>query len=322
VKPDRCLSPALALAMLMALAAACADTTPAAPPPEGASDAEVVAHVLSEPREPWLQLAPARVFAGSELADLDPDLAVQAEGGTVVAAGSTTFGLPDGGDQVRVDLLVTASWLDALAVFSAPRPEHPQRVSTATAAYWYDGRLHVYAGRNYLRLTPDLTGDPGMAVAQQFALSLELRLPARGTRPRIMRVMPRRWLNPFSLTWQLVGISEWTSASNALTADYSLGDGSLRVAVMDCRDEATARAQYTHLLTAVIEKRQALEVTGLGAEGFVSQTEAEVCVGMWQDEFLAIAYGPTSERDAEAIMRIVAMRVRTTRPLPFATRDG
>jgi len=218
---------------------------------------------------------------------------------------------------VLVTLLEMGSALEALGVFAADRPDTPQRVPLASPAYWHEGTLRLFSGLCYMQLRPDRDDEHGLAVAQQLALQLETRFPPLERRPRIMSVMPRRYLNPYLLDWGLLDICGDGSARKTLVATRKIGDQLLTISVVECADEVAARETWTRLLNVALREGPARELSGVGEEGFTgSGGDGLVCAAIWQDEFVAVATGAVSGADAEALLRIVGMRIRTTRPLP------
>ena len=287
--------------------------------PTDATSEEIARHVLDEAKAPWQRLSPVQVLSPEGLAEVDAHLAAAAEGYEVVTCATTRFRLAEDG-EVQVTLLGMCSALDALGVFAADRPDSPQRVALASPAYWHEGALRLFAGRRYLELRPDRDDEGGLAISQQLALQLEMRFPPPERRPRIMSVMPRRYLNPYLLRWGLVDICGDGHAQKTLVGTREVGDRPLTISVIECADAMEARETCTRFLNVALQEGRALELSGVGEEGFAgSGSDGLVCAAMWQDEFVAVATGDVSSADAEAMLRIVGMRIRTTRPLPQIT---
>ena len=282
-------------------------------------DDDVARHVLGEATAPWQRLSPVQIVSPDGLAEVDARLASTAEGHKVVTCATARFKLTEDG-EVEATLLEMGSALGALGVFAADRPESPQRVALASPAYWHGGALRLFAGRWYLELRPDRDDERGLAIAQQLALQLEMRFPPPERRPRIMGVMPRRYLNPYLLRWGPVDICGDGGAQKALVGTREVGDRPLTISVIECADAVAARETWTRFLNVALQEGRALEMPGVGEEGFTgSGSDGLVCAAMWQDQFVAMATGDVNSVDTEAILRIVGMRIRTTRPLPYVT---
>lgn len=282
-------------------------------------DDDLARHIMDEAKAPWQRLSPVQIFSPDGLTEVDARLAAAADGYEIVTGATARFGLPDDG-QVQVTLLEMNSALDALGVFAADRPESPQRVALASPAYWHEGALRLFAGRWYLHLRADRNDEIGLALTQQLALQLEMRFPPTQRRPRIMNVMPHRYLNPYLLDWGLVDICGDGCARNTLVGTCRIGDQPLTISVVECADAQAAREIWTQLLNAALRRGRTIELPDVAAEGFTGGASGgRICAAIWQDEFVVIATGDTSREDAEALLRIVSVHIRTTRPLPHIT---
>ena len=305
----------IALGLTLRQMPAPADTSQPQPPPPEAGPEEIITHVLADQLGAWSRVAGSAVLSPDALAALSPTLAGRLAGMHAIAAGRAEYQAATGGDATAT-LVLMASRLDALGAFSAGRTTPLDVVRTVSPACWQDGVLRAYSGAVYLEITAQPAEVSARDLANNLALQLEARFPPRGDLPRLTRLLPRRWQNPFTMVYGSASLCDYTPEQPVLTASYTLGFSLVSVAVTQAESEARARQEYGRLLAHVLDGGTARRVEGLGEEGFAGENPAAGrCVGLYQDQFVAWAHTDGDLEDTRAIMRLVALHVRITRPL-------
>ncbi len=313
-------------AALLAAAAAHAQTTSSelrpTPPPEHASEAEVIAHVLAEQVGTWWRDAPAAERAPAQI----EGLRAQTEALTLYRArcgAQTRYREADSGIAADVILLGFPSYLDALGFFSAQRTQQARRVLLTSSAYREDGVLHAWSGQWYLRVHAPDAETKGLPADQQLAARLEVRLPIvpEDEVPRLISLLPRRWITSLSLSYRPTKLLGDSARPMALCVEHEIGLRRVSIEVIDARDDAQARRWYTAILSGVIERTGAFAIDGLGQEGFGARLDSGWSVGVVQDQFIACVSGAPERSDAEALARLVGVAIRTSRPLPHFPPD-
>lgn len=287
------------------------------PPPEGACAEETIAHVLTEEEVgAWRRVSEVTVGEADEIESLtDADLELL---GTYQAecAAVAEYADGDGAGRARVLVIAFNRRLHALGFFTAQREDGAKRVLLTSAAFRNEpGKLHAQSTHYYLRV--EVTGvRPGALPPDQYlAARFEVRLPAPTERPRLLRVIPRGWVNELTVNYEPTTIFGEEMAPMALKVRQEIGRSKLLVQAIELEPEADVEQCYTLLLQGALEAGRAWEVRGLGEEAFAARDGA-LSMAMRQDEFLVHVSGDVSRKDAEATLRLIGTLIRTSRPLP------
>lgn len=322
---------ATVLFALALLAATVYAQAPEPPPLEDATTQQVLEHVLAQALGSWQRAADLRLFGPERLAGAMPDEAEMIRDYELELGACAVYVDAETGAQGEALILAFPDALGALGVFARHRGQTTQRAATVRAGYLDGATLHLYTGRFYLRVTPAADGDEGRSHAHALAGELEARVPPPARPPRLMRTLPRRWLNPFRMDYartDLLGPSGRSPRAGSppagegerpmtLTGEYELGETLVRVAVLQARDPDQARGYYLRLAAHLAEQTKASPLPALGEEAFVVEhADHGLCAGMLQDEFVAVVLGAASAEDAEALLRLGGVKIRITRPLP------
>lgn len=274
-------------------------------------------HVLAESLGTWQRGGGLTLVGPTELPGQMPDEAEEILDYDFELAARGAYTDTGGAATAQVTMLAFASPLDGLGVFARRRAEMSAQAATVRAGYLEGANLHLYAGRFYLRITPGAEGEEGAQQAHSLAAQIESRLPQTVEPPRLMRVLPRRWLRPFRANYARSELFGEGEPPRALTGEHELGDQPVRLVAVQARDSKQAREDYRRLLAHLQQEAEMVPLQALGEQAFLVQhPRYGLCVGMLQDEFVAAALGTPSPQDAEALMRLVGTRIRTTRPLP------
>ncbi len=285
------------------------------PPPEGSSNEDVVGHVLTDPIGSWERLSAPVVG--------DPSVvqSISASAGELFATYAPFCGAEvgyrntAGPGTATVAMLAFETTLDALGFFAAQRTKDAKRVLLTSAAYRDGGVLHIYSGRYYLRVEATGGEDQALPPDQYLAARLEVRLPQQTELPRIVRIMPRGWVNALTVSYAPTDLLGGDLRPMAAGAGRLVGEANVQVRVMEAADGVEALRWYTRLLQEALRRGAAWEVARLGEEAFFA-SNGRPAVGMLQDQFVAHLTTKGTRTDAEAIMRLVGTAIRTTRPLP------
>ncbi len=311
----------LLCAALMAAPVAAQDGSPeltSTPPPEGACDEDVLAHVLTDRLGTWLRRGPVTVEAAASIEDLSPhaqSLQTYHAGCAAVADYHTV----DDTAGARVCLVTFDDYLHALGFFTAQRTPRARRVILTSNAYRQDGVLHVQSGRYYLRVVAEGATTEALPPDQHLAARLEVRLPRVDTMPRLLSLFPRKWLTALTLNYGPTDALGGVAAPMGLTVRHEIGSQPVSILVIEAADGVEARQWYGAMLARVIERGRAYEMRELGEEAFWAQLDNGVTVGMRQDEFLVQVSAAPRLNDAEALARLLGVAIRTSRPLPHLT---
>ncbi len=291
------------------------------PPPAGSCSEDVVAHVLADPIGSWERLSVPMVGDASVVASI-PDAARELFATYAPVCGAQVGYRNTGGPgTATVAMLTFETPLNALGFFAAQRTKDARRVLLTSAAYRDQGALHVYSGWYYLRV--EVTGgeDQALPPDQYLGARLEVRLPQQTAPPRIVRIMPRGWVNAVTVSYAPTDLLGDDLRPMAAGARRVVGAAHVRVRVMEAGDATEARRWYTRLLQQALDHGTAWEVARLGDEAFFAGN-GRPAVGMLQDQFVAHLTTDGGRKDAEAIMRLVGTAIRTTRPLPGDAEQG
>ncbi len=308
---------AMPLAPVSARAQATTSEPQLTPAPQGASDAEVIAHVLTEEigswrrAEPVIPQAPARIEALSGQTD-----ALALYGAQL--GGHARYRESESGIAADVTLVGFPSYLDGLGFFSALRTGEARRVLLASNAYRQDGVLHAWSGRWYMRVHAEGVKADGLPPDQQLAGELERGLPPVGEDevPRLVDLLLREWITSVSISYRPTELLGDGQPPMALIVSHDIGLEPVSVQVIDAGDPERARRWYTDILARVIERTGAFAIAGLGEEGFGARLESGWAAGIVQDQYVGYVSGASDRNDAEALARLVGVAIRTTRPLP------
>ncbi|MGD9497446.1 MAG: DUF6599 family protein [Armatimonadota bacterium] len=305
------------LALSLACAWARAQQTPAELPPAqrpDETDVEYLARVLAAEVGTWRRDGPVQVSAPAELpAELDPRSAALY---ALTGAARATYRAADGTGIAKLVLAAFPDYLGALGFFTAQRGPQAQRVLLTSPAYRDRDVLHVHAGRFYLRVQASGVITEALPPDQYLASRVEMALPQVEELPRLLRLLPRRWLNALSLRYAPADFLAEGQPPFALTVRHEVGVHPVSVDVVEAADAQTARRYYTELLSQLIPQTAAYAVPRVAEEAFWAAPESGGMMLMRQDQFLARVTGAHSRAEAEAIMRFVSTSVRITRPLP------
>jgi len=283
-----------------------------------------VLHVLAAEVGAWTRREQVRVFGPAEVAQELPDDAETILDYDLELGACASYTAPDAKAGVHAMLLTFRTPLDALGVFARHTGGMTQRLSTTAAGYLEGPILHLYAGCFYLRIVPEQAAEAGAEQAQDLAAELGPRLPPLTERPRLTRVLPRGWRNPLRLDYKEVELFGEGEPAKALIADGELGEKTVQLVVMRAAADAQeARKYYEQMVTHFAEVSEVSRLPQLGEDAFVaSHPSWGMCAGMLQDEFVAAALGAPTARDAQVLLRLLGIRIRTTRPLPTLANPG
>lgn len=287
----------------------------AAPPPAGACDEDVLAHVLADRLDTWLRSEPATVTTAAAIEDLS-EHAQLLQTYRAGCAAATTYRTADGTATARVCLVAFDSYLNALGFFAAQRTSDARRVILTSNAYRQDGVLHVQSGRYYLRIVAEGATTEALPPDQHLAARLEVRLPRVEQLPRLLKLFPRKWLTALTLNYGPTDALGAVAAPMGLTVRHEIGAQPVSVLIIEAANKAEARRWYAAMLAEVLKHGPAYEMLELGEEAFWTQLGTGVTVGMCQDEFLVRISAAPRLNDAEALARLVGSAIRTSRPLP------
>lgn len=286
------------------------------PPPPDATDAQVIEHLLAPELGYWSRVGEPAQGAGHAPADGDFGLTQDAARFAPAAWGRAFYLAPGGTLQARALVLIMASQLDCLGVFAARRPATVPALTLRSPAFWREHAMEAYAGRIYLQVALTQPHEAEVALARDLMAQLELRLPPPPSAPRLLRVLPRRWIGPFRTGYGPALFCDLTLDVPAVSATYELGSTPLSLSVAQVQDEGAAHHLYGTLLAHALTRGQAYELRDVAEEAFACvSSEFGVCAALRQDEFVAWLMSRGTIADAEAVLRLVALRVRVTRPL-------
>ncbi|MGM0491843.1 MAG: DUF6599 family protein [Armatimonadota bacterium] len=293
----------------------------ACPPPEGACSEDIVAHVLAEEIGSWRRqgdLVAGDVALTPQLIsrlDATGQEALPTYAATCGAA--VTYRNTAGPGVADVLMVGFEGELDALGFFAAQRTNSAKRVLLTSAAYRDGGVLHVYSCAFYIRVEVQEPHEQALPSDQYLAARLEVRLPQRVERPRIMDVLPRGWLNALTVSYEPTDLLGEDRSPMALGARQEVGAAMMRLQVLEAEDEAQARRWYTMMLQEALRRGRAWEIERLGDEAFFSGNgPGRRGVGMLQDTFVVHLSTDQSHDDAVSIARLVGTEIRITRQLP------
>lgn len=298
-----------------AAAVAESDELKPCPPPEGACAEDVVSWVLIDRVGTWERVgAPVAGDPAMALPITDQVRELFATYPPLCSA-SATYRSTTGPGMATVIVIAFGSTLDSLGFFAAQRSRQARRVLLTSAGYRDGGLLHVYSGWYYLRV--EVTGAEKQALPpdQYLAARLEVRLPEAEELPRIIRVMPRGWVNALTVNYEPTDLLGEGLRPMAASARQMVGAADMRLRIMEAPDAAEARRWYTRLLQRSLERGRAWEVPRLGEEAFFADN-GRPSMGTLQDQYVAYLTTSGKRSDAEAIMRLVGTQIRITRPLP------
>ena len=288
-----------------------------APPPEGSTVEEALLHVLAAELGAWRRPEEVRVFEAAQVAEELPDDAETVLDYDFELGARASYVNADTKAGAEATLLAFRTSLDALGVFARYTEGMTQQLSTTAAGYLEGATLHLHAGCFYLRVVPRQEREGGPQEAQSLAADLEPRLPPVTDRPRLTRILPRRWLNPLRLDYRQVDLFGEEDAPTGLIGEGELADQTVQLVAVRVPDAEEARRYYQRMVAQFREACVVASLPQLGEEAFVAEHPSwGTCAGMLQDEFVAAALGARSAKDAEVLMRLVGIRIRTTRPLP------
>ncbi len=291
------------------------------PPPEGACSEDVLAHVLTEKLGTYERAGVPAAGDPAQILDFSPELSETLATYNPTCASRVEYRDAAASGHARVIMIGFASTLDSLGFFAAQRTEEAKRVLLTSAAYRDQGLLHVYSGWYYLRV--QVTGSPKETLPpdQYLAAHLEVRLPSREQLPRLIRIIPRGWVDALTVSYEPTDLLGGDPNPMAAAARQMVGSAHMRLRVMRAPDRGKAQRWYTLMLERTLDRARAWDAPNMGSEGFYS-ANGESAVGIVQDEFVAFLTTDGSLDEAEAIMRLVGTAIRITRPLPGDADDA
>lgn len=310
---------AAALALLACSGTVSAQPSPdlvAEPPAAGSTEIDVVCHVLADGIGDWRRTEELTVDDAALIARLterDRELL-----GVYDAVCGSEAHYIDAETNRHADVLMIAfaDRLQALGFFTAQREEGAGRVLLTSAAFRnQSGVLHVLSGLYYLRVEAPAVETDALPPDRRIAARLEVRLPEVPPLPRMMRLMPHGWINELTVSYAPTALLGEDFAPMALEVQRELGDARVRAQVINLGSQAEAQRRFTALLDREIDRGRIRELRGLGQDAY-SSIGGPVRVTMLQDEFIAHVTGEVGPHDAEAVMRLLGILIRITRPLP------
>ncbi|MGI5817029.1 MAG: DUF6599 family protein [Armatimonadota bacterium] len=291
------------------------------PPPEGACAQDVISHVLTEQAGSWERVGPPVSGDMAITADLTARLAPDERETLLIysplCGAAVTYRNTEGPGVADVLMIAFEDTLSAIGFFASSRTEAARRVLLTSAAYRDNGVLHVYSCTSYFRVEVRDAPRSALPADQYIAARLEVRLPAPEQLPRIIRLMPRGWVNPLTVSYEPTDLfgERLGFEPMAAGANQAVGDAQMTLRIIEAADEAEALRWYTLLLQRALERGRAWEIARLGQEAFFSRNGGPAVI-MLQDQFLAHLTTTGERDDAESVMRLVGTAIRTTRPLP------
>ncbi|MBD3291403.1 MAG: hypothetical protein GF393_00655 [Armatimonadia bacterium] len=296
----------------------------ACPPPEGACAEDVVSHVLAESVDSWERVDPAlsgdMTLTPALLEKLDQRARAALGVYEASCGASALYRTTDGSSSADVLMIAFDDTLNALGFFASQRTDTAERVLLTSASYRDRGVLHVYSCSFYFRVEARGAEDEALPPDQRLAARLEVRLPQREAVPRIIRVMPRGWVNALTVGYAPTDLLGESVSPMAASVTQMVGGAQMRLRIMEAPDEETGAWWYTMLLQQSLDRGRAWEVNELGDEAFHAGN-GRPSVVMLQDRYLAHLSTDGVREDAVAMMRLVGTAIRITRPLPDDT-DG
>ncbi len=286
------------------------------PPPEGAYAEDVVSHTLAPEIGTWRRAdlpSLGDVTALETLTSEDRELLAtyQAQCGAVAQ-----YEAPEGSGHARVLMIAFSDSLHALGFFASQRGERAKRVLLTSPAYRNEAdTLHVWSLQYYLRVHVGGVETQALPPDQYLAARFEVRLPESEEQPRLLRVIPRGWVNALTVSYGPSELLDEDTRPMRLAVRRMMGASQMRVEVIQADAPTQAAHYYTLLLERVLRNGRALELRDLGEEAFVTRNGAAT-MAMLEDEFLVHISGDASSDDTEAVLRLVGTLVRISPPLP------
>ncbi len=285
------------------------------PPPPGASDAEVVSHLLAQDLGTWRREAFSTADHG-EIASLTPaDSDLLALYGAEHAS-SARYRNTDGPGTATALAVSFPGALEALGFLAAHRTDQAHLVLLRSAAFRDGGVLHSRAGRYYLRVQSSETRTQALPADQYLAARIEVRLPDDLERPRLLALLPPNWDSPLAVSYGPTDLLGEGLSPLGLIVHRQVGAAPIAVTILELEDPAEAARSYTLMLERAMGEATVYAIDRLGEEAFRFRTGGGHVVGMRQDEYVAYVDGAARPQVAEGVMRLIGSAIRTSRPLP------
>ncbi len=291
------------------------------PPPAEMNDEQTVGWILVEQLGTWQRTELVTVMIPGEVSAMSQrDLELLSTFGAVCGA-MARYANTEGPGTAEVLEVTFASWLDALGFFSAQQTEDAERVLLTSAAFRAGGALHVHSGRHYLRVTTHDTPRQALPADQYLGARLEVRLPQRPDLPRLLAIFPQSWLSAVTVRYGPSEVLTEEPRPMTLSVTHTLGRARIVVHALQAESERDAREYYTRLLQQAMKSGRAFNITDLGEEAFAAENTDRVTMAIRQDQFVAYIADGTNREDAEAVLRLLGIAVRTSEPLPEVEVD-